>query len=46
MILLLLHYTPQVGDSLTAGTAVGEVGNSGTTYVPHLHAGDLVLSVT
>ena len=36
----------QVGDSLTAGTAVGEVGNSGTTYVPHLHAGDLVLSVT
>ena len=46
MILLLLHYTTQVGDTLTGGTAVGEVGNSGTTYVPHLHAGDLVLSVT
>jgi len=27
----------QVGDALTAGTAIGEVGNSGTTYVPHLH---------
>jgi len=26
-----------VGDSLTAGTVVGEAGNSGTTYVPHLH---------
>ena len=22
---------------MTAGTAIGEVGNSGTTYVPHLH---------
>jgi len=27
----------QVGDQLSAGTAVGEAGNSGTTYVPHLH---------
>ena len=27
----------KVGDDLTAGTAIGEVGNSGTTYVPHLH---------
>ena len=26
-----------VGDMLTAGTVVGEAGNSGTTYVPHLH---------
>ena len=26
-----------MGDALTAGTAIGEVGNSGTTYVPHLH---------
>jgi len=27
----------QVGDMLTAGTVIGEAGNSGTTYVPHLH---------
>jgi len=27
----------QVGATLTAGTALGQVGNSGTTYVPHLH---------
>ena len=26
-----------VGDMLTAGTLIGEAGNSGTTYVPHLH---------
>jgi len=26
-----------VGDMLTAGTVIGEAGNSGTTYVPHLH---------
>jgi len=26
-----------VGDMLTSGTVIGEAGNSGTTYVPHLH---------
>jgi len=26
-----------VGDILTSGTVIGEAGNSGTTYVPHLH---------
>lgn len=26
-----------VGDTLTSGTVIGEAGNSGTTYVPHLH---------
>lgn len=28
----------QVGELLPAGTIVGKAGNSGTTYVPHLHS--------
>ena len=26
-----------MGEEYPAGTVVGTVGNSGTTYVPHLH---------
>ena len=43
-LLRLLHFrqnsvpaSVEVGNFYPAGTLVGEVGNSGTTYVPHLH---------
>ena len=28
---------PKVGAKLSVGTPMGEVGNSGTTFTPHLH---------
>jgi len=33
-----MYCCAQVGEVLPVGTIVGKAGNSGTTYVPHLHA--------